>query len=357
MYLLDWLGMGFSGRPPFPSIKPTAACSREDDGKVRGGGGGGGGETNEWRATRQRVESAEAFFLDALDELRERDERLRTATKLTLVGHSLGAYLATAYAIRRPELVNKLVLVSPVGVPRAPYDMPSPPPPSSPSSSFNGQAAVAAATNATADALLAHELRDSRDEAEPTATAGRRPPAPRSWWTRLWEANVSPFSVVRASTVLAPKLVSIYAARRFAAFSPETQADAFAYLYQICRARGSGEYALAHILAPGAYARYPLIDRLDGLPGNVPVTFIYGDRDWMDERGGRDVVRSLRERHTARGHGSAQDAQAMYKTLQNPDSGHWVHLDNARSFNALITREITEAVEHWQQQQQQPTRR
>lgn len=34
------------------------------------------------------------------------------------------------------------------------------------------------------------------------------------------------------------------------------------------------------MLAIGGFARESLIDRIHGL--SIPVTFVYGDRDWMD---------------------------------------------------------------------------
>jgi len=81
--------MGRSSRPPF---KITAKHSD----------------------TRARVEQAELFFLNSLEEWRE----MMGIKKMTLVGHSLGAYLVTAYALKWPERVARLVLLSPAGVNR-----------------------------------------------------------------------------------------------------------------------------------------------------------------------------------------------------------------------------------------------
>jgi cardiolipin-specific phospholipase len=66
--------------------------------------------------TRARVEQAESFFTDSLEEWREK----MGINKMTLVGHSLGGYLVTAYALKHPQHVSRLVLLSPAGVPANP---------------------------------------------------------------------------------------------------------------------------------------------------------------------------------------------------------------------------------------------
>ena len=39
-----------------------------------------------------------------------------------LLGHALGGYLATLYALKRPEKIIKLILCTPLGIPRKPVN-------------------------------------------------------------------------------------------------------------------------------------------------------------------------------------------------------------------------------------------
>lgn len=83
----------------------------------------------------------------------------------------------------------------------------------------------------------------------------------------------------------------------------------------------------AHVLAPGAHARLPLVDRIGAL--KIPVTFVYGDHDWMDPAGGHQSVENLRKAGNGQGR--------MYIT---PHSGHHVYLDNAKAVNDLLVKEL-----------------
>mmetsp|Transcript_13501 Transcript_13501/g.38376 ORF Transcript_13501/g.38376 Transcript_13501/m.38376 type:complete len:219 (+) Transcript_13501:711-1367(+) len=79
LYAVDPLGTGLSSRPRF-SAKSTG--------------------------------EAEDFFVNALSEWR----KAVGVDKMVLVGHSMGGYLATVYALKHPEHVKHLVLVSPAGI-------------------------------------------------------------------------------------------------------------------------------------------------------------------------------------------------------------------------------------------------
>lgn len=286
VYFADMLGMGLSGRPSFPSIKVK-------------------GDPNDPPVARARVKQAESFFLDSFEDFANKEN----LSSFTMVGHSLGGYLSTAYALKYPHRVDKLVLVSPVGIPKSPYH-----------DDAEEEAKIGIEAREQLDNVAAEDANQSRPS---SPSSGKpRPKPPNAWWTRLWEANVSPFSIVRMSSFAAPKLVSRYASRRFALFEPEVQSDLFSYLYSVYGQRGSGEYCLAHILSPGAYARWPLISRMAQLDPKIGVSLIYGDSDWMDKKGGEAAAQMLKARPNM-----DETARKRTRTYINPHAGHWVMLE------------------------------
>ncbi|CAG8457384.1 4027_t:CDS:10 [Ambispora leptoticha] len=178
IYSIDWLGMGRSSRPKFNII----ADSLEES-----------------------VEQAENFFVDSLEKWRE----IHKIEKMTLLGHSLGGYLAAVYALKYPERVERLILVSPVGIPVNPHE--------------------------------------GNKNSEMKAANGRRIPG---WIVRLWNANITPQLVLRWTGPFGPSLVSRYTSRRFAYLEEQDRIDLHDYIYHISLAPGSGEFALSKILAP-----------------------------------------------------------------------------------------------------------
>ncbi|PWN34121.1 alpha/beta-hydrolase [Meira miltonrushii] len=340
LYALDWLGMGRSSRVPFHITSKQA------------------------KTTETRVEAAESFFVQALEDWRQ----TMGLKKITLVGHSLGGYLSVAYSLKYPQNVNRLVLLSPAGIPEAPEEAKSdannPPPRPADRKDADKIAAevqqsqqdVAPDTEAqrrldadrTIDAASATKRRGSNDVSEriqtikPGETSDSeeatgnppKPPPKRSSRTRnmvqfLWEANLSPFAILRTSTIFGPMLAGGYTSRRFASLPDEDLRALHAYCYDVFTSRGSSEYCLAHILAPFGFARMPMVHRISALPKTLPVTFIYGERgiDWMDESGGNESVKAL-----------AKAGNPHARCFAVPHSGHHVYLDNPRAFDTLLGR-------------------
>ncbi|KAF9520766.1 hypothetical protein BS47DRAFT_1286696 [Hydnum rufescens UP504] len=296
VYAVDWLGMGRSARVPF-SVK----AKRED---------------NVGRAT-----EAEAFFIDALEEWRIK----QGLEQMALIGHSLGAYLSAAYALRYPDRVSRLILLSPCGIPQNKDAMDA-------DSESNDSDSVNAPSirSSSVDSATRQEIKNQR-----AAFKARRkdfaqnPNKVLRFFFWAWETGLSPFQFVRSTLFWGPMLVGRYSSRRFPHLPEEDVRDLHEYLWHITSAKGSGEYSISHILTPsiGAYARYPLVERIDKL--KVPVTFVYGDHDWMDPEGGRESVKRLK---------AASNPDANIYVVK--DAGHHVYLDNPSVVDELILREL-----------------
>ena len=86
LYVVDLLGMGSSGRPPYSAAN---------------------------------VENAENFFVDSL---KIWYDKVGINKKVYLCGHSFGGYISTVFTLRYPEVVERLLLLSPVGIPERPAE-------------------------------------------------------------------------------------------------------------------------------------------------------------------------------------------------------------------------------------------
>lgn len=332
LFALDMLGMGNSSRPPFR----IQAKDPQD-----------------------KIAEAEGFFVDALEEWR----KIRNIDKFTLLGHSLGGYLAVSYALKYPGHINKLILASPVGIPEDPN-------------------AVTAELPEPGDSTLANEFTQTQEDivhqdADGSAravAAGSQPPkqapnAPKrrlpGWLVWLWDTNaISPFSIVRLGGPLGPRFVSGWTSRRFNHLPPEEAAALHLYAYNLFRQKGSGEFALTYILAPGAYARNPLINRIDELGRQVikpaddgqqqqakketgfPVVFMYGDSDWMDVAGGfasEEKIKARVEKTLLQGtEEERRDENGSARVIVVKKAGHHLYLDNPDEFNEYMIKELEE---------------
>ncbi|KAF8803840.1 alpha/beta-hydrolase [Phlegmacium glaucopus] len=301
VYAIDWLGMGRSARVPF-----QVKAKRED--------------------VYARVTEAESFFIDSLEEWRKK----MGLSQMTLIGHSLGAYFSVAYALRYPDRVTKLILLSPAGVPRAPiYDQLSielpdkvnSQPESTPESRPTRPREVSSLERATTIKL--DSIRQQRKKIKPRESNIRR------LFTYLWEEGWSPFQVVRSTFFWSPMLIGKYSSRRFSNLTPEERRDMHDYIMNITLAKGSGEYCITHILEPSTHARMPLVDRIANLRKDMHVTFVYGAHDWMDKNGGEQSVEALKKAGNRNGRVHIVD-----------NAGHHVYLDNVKRVDDILIREL-----------------
>ena len=230
------------------------------------------------------VADAEDFFVGGL-------ERWRVAMKIdrmVLMGHSLGGYLAVAYAERYPKHVDRLVLVSAVGTPEPPSEL-----------------------------VERHE----------------NAPFPFSLLLSLWADGWSPFTVAKLG--LADAILSRYVHARFSNASWVLKEPLKQYLIGTWTGgnNSAGGYAHATLLRPGglgelAYAREPMgTTRIPGLPDGLRISAIYGERDWMDWRHMARVRANLTIRR-ARREGSGPTIEILHVANAN----HNVQVDNPLGF-------------------------
>ncbi|KAI1172890.1 Alpha/Beta hydrolase protein [Nemania sp. FL0916] len=327
IYALDWLGMGNSKRPPF-------RIAAKDP--------------------KEKITEAENWFIDALEEWR----KIRKLEKFTVIGHSLGGYLAVSYALKYPGHIKKLILASPVGVPEDPYavdaEMPEP-----------TESTMQAEFTVDQQATTAHHSGSKvpngniQSAGATDAETPKRRPYP-NWLVWLWDANVSPFSIIRLAGPLGPRFVSGWTARRFNHL-PETERQTLHdYAYSLFRQKGSGEYVLPYVLAPGAHARRPIINRIHAVgrqtitpatesspavkENGFPIVFMYGENDWMDVAGGLASEERLKEAK-AKVLLQATDEEkkkenGSCKVIVVNKAGHHLYLDNPEEFNDYITKEM-----------------
>ena len=219
----------------------------------------------------------EAWFHDSFREWLVKRDLVDLSQQTMVMAHSMGAYLMATYGINRDvNFCKKLLMVSP-------------------------------------GALIKH----------------RKPVLVPQYFAKLWERNISPFSLVRNAGPLGSKLVSGWLSRRFAKLSPEERVRLHRYSYAIFQQPGLGEYMLNYLLAPGADARFPLIDR--GIHKlNCEMLWWYGKEDWMDVLGGKlctNIINSVHGREQSTVH-------------EIEDAGHHLYLDNYPQFNQMMVDEM-----------------
>jgi len=214
---------------------------------------------------------AESFFVDSIDLWRSQ----LGLTRFTLLGHSLGGYIAACYALDREKHVEHLVLADPWGIPQSPERV------------------------------------------------GTRLPFTWKLVGKLL-SNVSPFTIVRAAGPKGRSLIGKVRpdlGEKWAAYVPDSNLI-FDYIYHSnAQTPASGEDAFYCLTLPFGFARDPLINRLPSLSKRVPVAFLYGEHSWMDSSVGQHLC----------------DTMGDHVTLDLiPEAGHHIYIDNAEYFNHVV---------------------
>jgi pimeloyl-ACP methyl ester carboxylesterase len=338
---------------------------------------------------------AEEFTVDSLENWRVE----MGIEQFHLCGHSMGGYLAGAYALKYPNRVASLVLASPIGVPHAkelridhfsfaarqtialfrslwwgspnvtPQSIvrflgrmgPKPVhgyvtrrfaadereldqrekagPPRRGESTLSNEAAAARSASAAADVAAAAETAAAAAaEAAPDRAVGEEAKAdsrvPGGDLAEL-DDSFQAASKVAASVAFEARASSASASASAASPLPSSYFDkpvVADYLYHLCAAPGSGEFAFARLFNESGFAHKPLIASLPSraregvLP---PVTLLYGTHDWMDYSAGVETAELINA------------AGGRAQCLRVAKAGHQLFADNPRDFIDKLKRGVT----------------
>lgn len=328
LHAIDLPGFGFSSRPKFPNFKTD---------------------------TKDDIFQTEDWFIDSLEEWRKR----RGINQFILIGHSFGGYLSCAYALKYNKLVekaaastsgrliDKLILLSPVGVERNKYSLlkNEKPPKEQVTNELllkqnaqNEGVHVTDEVTANQESIVQGKTPEplQRDPGEATSDIEDRMLDTFKW---LWRKHISPFSLVRKMGPIRSKMISGWTSHRFAHIyqrDPQQYQNVHDYFYRIFNAAGSGEYAITRVLDIGALARLPLLDRCPEkfVEMKLPSLWLYGDKDWMNEVAGEEMTREINRVADAR----KEPKLAQFGII--PNAGHHLYLDNPKNFGDVVTRYI-----------------
>lgn len=97
------------------------------------------------------------------------------------------------------------------------------------------------------------------------------------------------------------------------------------------RRKASTSLALFDQFDFGLHAYAPLCseDKLLNSDLNFPISFIYGETDWMDSRGSREIVKKNKFKKTG---------ESQLHVL--PDAGHQLYMSNPEGFVELVTNDL-----------------
>ncbi|XP_026227595.1 1-acylglycerol-3-phosphate O-acyltransferase ABHD5 [Anabas testudineus] len=215
---------------------------------------------------------------EAEDQFVESVEQWRAQVGLEsmiLLGHNLGGYLAVSYSIKYPGRVRHIVLVEPWGFPTRPD----------------------------------------------TVEADRPIPV----WIKALGAMFSPFNPLaglRLVGPLGPTLVQTLRPdfkKKFSSmFSDNTVSD---YIYHLNVQTPSGETAFKNMTANG-WAKRPMLQRMDQLQPEIPLTIIYGSRSSIDSNSGITIKEMRPHSHV--------------EIIMIRGAGHYVYADQPEDFNSQV---------------------
>ncbi|EKX46065.1 hypothetical protein GUITHDRAFT_70887 [Guillardia theta CCMP2712] len=193
------------------------------------------------------AEEVEEMFVQAL-EIWRREMKL---SSFVLGGHSFGGYIASCFALKYPSLCSSLVLIDAWGFP---------------------------------------ELDPERIR--------KISPFLRTV-NHIFMHVTDPVSMLRMFGPLGFSVFRRFRKRMVRRLDQETADALVSYLYHcnVCDVP-TGPRGFRHLCGPLAFAKRPLLPRVEELNELLPVTFIYGQESWINSDSGYEVRNRRRKMHT-----------------------------------------------------------
>lgn len=239
-----------------------------------------------------------------------------------LVGHSFGGHWCASFALRHPEAVKNLVLLSPVGMERTAYAITAPSP--SPE-----------APNGLKPSLGPNSYNFlSRFPLLSKSTIWRwyyfQPYLPRllkimgpfgvAKYYEMWYSKL--FAVNKVIERLGGK--TVFSSLNELKYGTNSECQLLVeYLYNSISNGTHSDTHIKYLLTPATTSRWPLFDKFSKAPKSVLEQFnmhvVYGRHDFMYSDAGKDLVQLLKEEHSLTNihyHEVAEGGHNLY--LQNP---------------------------------------
>uniref|UniRef100_T1GLU3 AB hydrolase-1 domain-containing protein n=1 Tax=Megaselia scalaris TaxID=36166 RepID=T1GLU3_MEGSC len=216
----------------------------------------------------------EKQFVKSIEEWR----REMKIPQMILLGHSMGGFLASSYALSYPDHVKHLILADPWGFPERP--------------------------NETSNKTLPLWVR---------AIAYALTPLNPLWALRA----AGPFGQLIVEKTR-PDIT-----RKFSVITKDENSNLIPqYIHQCNAQTPSGESAFHSMMESFGWAKNPMINRIHEVRKDIPMTFIYGSRSWIDSSSG-DKIKTVRA-----------DSNVSIRIVSG--AGHHVYADKADVFNKYV---------------------
>lgn len=291
-------------------------------------------DVDKFRASSEKLlpqlQDIESYYIDALDAWRKSSNISRIDY---LVGHSFGGYWSGSYAVKYPDHLKNLVLLSPVGVERHAY---------------------------AANTPVLEETTNIQPSLDPTSLRFlSRFPILSSKTIEMWY-NVQPYlprllkymgpwGVAKYYDMWYGKLfainkvieklggASVFSSANELKYGTNTECRLLIeYLYNAITHGSASDIHIKYVLTPATTSRLPLFDKFVDAPDDDLAKFnmhvIYGQYDFMNSEAGEKLVELVNAR--------LGEKKAQFHVV--PEGGHNLYIQNPFGTNDLLEHIIAE---------------